>query len=122
VGLGDKFLGHAERCNAILHLVDGTDDKIALAYKTIRAELIAYGQGLDDKPEIVVLNKADAIAKTDLAKKRAALKKASGRDVFVMSGVSGEGVDAVLRALAKEIAKRRAKDKKAGAPKRDWAP
>jgi len=122
VGLGDKFLGHAERCNAILHLVDGTDEEIALAYKTIRAELVAYGQGLDDKPEIVVLNKADAIAKTDLAKKRAALKKASGREVFVMSGVSGEGVDDVLRALAKEIAKRRAKDKKAGAPKRAWAP
>ena len=122
VGLGDKFLGHAERCNAILHLVDGTESEIARAYKTIRGELEAYGQGLTEKPEIVVLNKADAIPKPELAQKRAALKKACGREVFVMSGVSGEGVDEVLRALAAEIAKRRAKEKKARTTARDWAP
>ena len=122
VGLGDKFLGHAERCNAILHLIDGTESEIAKAYKTIRGEIEAYGQGLENKPEILVLNKVDAIPKEALAKKRAALKKASGRDVMVMSGVSGEGVEEVLRALAKEIAKRRAEDKKAGAPTRRWGP
>jgi GTP-binding protein len=122
VGLGDKFLGHAERCNAILHLIDGTESEIVKAYKTIRGEIQAYGQGLENKPEILVLNKVDAIPKEPLAKKRAALKKASGRDVMVMSGVSGEGVEDVLRALAKEIAKRRAKDKKAGAPVRRWGP
>ncbi|MGA7711925.1 MAG: GTPase ObgE [Rhizomicrobium sp.] len=122
VGLGDKFLGHAERCNAILHLIDGTESEIVKAYKTIRGEIQAYGQGLENKPEILVLNKVDAIPKEALAKKRAALKKASGRDVMVMSGVSGEGVEDVLRALAKEIAKRRAKDKKAGAPVRRWGP
>ena len=122
VGLGDKFLGHAERCGAILHLIDGTESEIASAYQTIRGELEAYGQGLADKPEIVVLNKSDAIPKAALAKKRTALKKACGRDVFVMSGVTGEGVDAVLRALAKEIAKRRAKEKTARNKARDWAP
>ncbi|MGA7674816.1 MAG: GTPase ObgE [Rhizomicrobium sp.] len=122
VGLGDKFLGHAERCNAILHLIDGTESEIARAYKTIRGELEAYGQGLTEKPEIVVLNKADAIPKPELSQKRAALKKACGRDVFVMSGVSGEGVDEVLRALAAEIAKRRAKEKKARTTARDWTP
>jgi GTP-binding protein len=122
VGLGDKFLGHAERCGAILHLIDGTESEIAHAYQTIRGELEAYGQGLADKPEIVVLNKSDAIPETALAKKRTALKKACGRDVFVMSGVTGEGVDAVLRALAKEIAKRRAKEKTARNKARDWAP
>ena len=122
VGLGDKFLGHAERCGAILHLVDGTEAEITQGYKTIRAELDAYGQGLTGKPEIVVLNKADAISKSALTKKRAALKKACGHDVFIMSGVSGEGVEDVLRALAKEIAKRRAAEKKAGIPEREWIP
>src|ERR1700677_1427473 len=77
-GLGDRFLGHAERCGAILHLVDGTQSTIARAYKTIRGELEAYGHGLADKPEIVALNKIDAIAKPELARKKAALEKASG--------------------------------------------
>jgi len=122
VGLGDRFLGHAERCGAILHLVDGIETEAAAAYKTIRAELDAYGAGLTGKPEIVVLNKADAIAKTALTKTCAALKKACGHKVFVMSGVSGEGVDDVLRALAKIIAERRTADKKAREPKRDWTP
>jgi GTP-binding protein len=122
VGLGDKFLGHAERCGAILHLVDGTETEITQGYKTIRAELEAYGQILTGKPEIVALNKSDAISKSELAKKRAALKKACGHDVFVMSGVSGEGVEDVLRALAKVIGKRRTAEKKAGTPEREWMP
>ena len=120
VGLGDKFLGHAERCGVILHLVDGTESEIAKAYKTIRKEVEEYGHGLADKPEIVALNKADAIPKSALAKKRAALKKACGHDVFVISGVSGEGVDDVLRALAKIIVKRRSKS--ARAKEQAWAP
>ena len=107
VGLGDRFLGHAERCASILHLVDGTGDAVAKTYKTIRAELEAYGHGLDEKPEIVALNKVDAIAERDLAKKRAALEKACGHKVHVISGVSGEGVALVLRAMAREINQRR---------------
>jgi GTPase len=122
VGLGDKFLGHAERCNVILHLVDGTDSEIVTSYKTIRGELEAYGQGLTDKPEIVVLNKIDAIEKTALTKKLAALKKACGHDVLVMSGVSGDGVETVLRALAKKVAAKRTADREAKEPKRDWQP
>src|SRR4029077_14961139 len=82
VGLGDKFLGHAERCGAILHIIDGTQSEIAKAYKTIRAELEAYGNGLENKPEIVVLNKTDAISKGMLPRKRASLEKACGHDVF----------------------------------------
>jgi GTP-binding protein len=122
VGLGDRFLGHAERCNVILHLIDGTESQIANAYKTIRGELAAYGHGLTSKPEIVALNKRDAIAKADLSKKRAALEKACGHPVFVISGVSGERVDDVLRAIAKEIVKRRLKKE---APKKvnaEWSP
>ncbi len=122
IGLGDRFLGHAERCGVILHLIDGTESEIIKAYKTIRGELEAYGHGLTGKPEIVALNKTDAIPKTALAKKKAALKKACGHDILVMSGVSGEGVDAVLRALAKVISTRRTNEKKAREPKREWRP
>jgi len=122
VGLGDRFLGHAERCGAILHLIDGTERAVVRAYRTIRAELEAYGQGLAEKPEIVVLNKADAVSYETLAKKREALRRASGHVVQVMSAVSGQGVDAVLRAAAKEIAKRREKEKKAREPRQEWMP
>ena len=122
VGLGDRFLGHAERCNVILHLIDGSESEIVAAYKTIRGELEAYGQGLIDKPEIVVLNKIDAIAKPALAKKLAALKKACGHEVFAMSGVSGDGVTEVLRALAKVIGDNRTAAKKAKEAKTEWRP
>ena len=108
VGLGDRFLGHAERCASILHLLDGTGDAIAKSYKMIRAELEAYGHGLDEKPEIVALNKVDAVPEAQLAKKRAALEKACGHKVHMISGVTGEGINTVLRAMAKEINQRRA--------------
>jgi GTP-binding protein len=121
-GLGDRFLGHAERCGAILHLVDGTQSGIVAAYKTIRGELDAYGHGLSEKPEVLVLNKIDAIPKAALAKKRASLEKASGVPVFLMSSVSGDGVNDVLRALAKLIATRRSGEKTRGAPARGWSP
>ncbi|HUJ03763.1 MAG TPA: GTPase ObgE [Rhizomicrobium sp.] len=119
-GLGDRFLGHAERCNVILHLIDGTQSGIAAAYKTIRGELEAYGQGLADKPEILALNKIDAIPKAQISRKRAALEKASGEKVYLISGVSGEGVDDVLRALAREVAKRRTRSKRE--TQKAWAP
>jgi GTP-binding protein len=107
VGLGDRFLGHAERCATILHLVDGTGEAVARTYKTIRAELKAYGHGLAEKPEIVALNKVDAIPQTQLEKKRAALEKACGRKIHVISGVTGEGITTVLRAMAQQISRRR---------------
>jgi len=122
VGLGDRFLGHAERCSVILHLIDGTESEIVRAYRTIRGELEAYGHGLDEKPEILVLNKSDAIEKSALARKKAALEKASGSRVFVISGVSGEGVDEVLRALAREIAAHRTEGRRRGRDKEAWTP
>src|SRR6185312_3642453 len=100
-------LGHAERCASILHLIDGTGEQVAKAYKTIRKELIAYGHGLGEKPEIVALNKVDAIPEKELAKKKAALEKASGHPVHVISGVTGAGINTVLRAMAREITRRR---------------
>jgi GTP-binding protein len=122
VGLGDRFLGHAERCNVILHLIDGTEGEIAKIYKTIRAELEAYGAILTGKPEIVALNKADAIPRTAVAKKRAALERACGHKVFVISGVTGSGVDDVLRAIAKEIVSRRGKRVAPKQAKPEWSP
>ncbi|HTO41617.1 MAG TPA: GTPase ObgE [Rhizomicrobium sp.] len=107
VGLGDKFLAHAERCNAILHLIDGTQPEISRSYKTIRGELEAYGQGLMEKTEIVALNKIDAIPKAALAKKRASLEKACGHKVHLISGVSGEGIAEILRVIAREVARGR---------------
>ena len=108
VGLGDRFLGHAERCGVILHLVDGTADKVAQNYKTIRKELIAYGNGLGDKPEIVALNKVDALTAAEIEKKKKALEKASGTKVMLLSGVAGRGVHDVLRALMRPISQARA--------------
>jgi GTP-binding protein len=120
VGLGDRFLGHAERCATILHLVDGTGDEVAKTYKTIRKELIAYGHGLAQKPEIVALNKVDALTPAEIEKKKAALEKACGHKVMVISGVTGEGITTVLCALAHQIAHRgdpRPARKKAAAQK-----
>src|ERR671921_462855 len=76
-GLGDRFLGHIERCRVLLHLVDGTSEHAGRAYKTVRAELDAYGEGLADKPEIVALNKADALTPEELKQQAARLKRAS---------------------------------------------
>ncbi|MGD0191062.1 MAG: GTPase ObgE [Rhizomicrobium sp.] len=121
-GLGDRFLGHAERCGVVLHLIDGTQSEIVRAYKTIRGELEAYGHALAGKPEIVALNKIDAIPKSALARKKAALEKISGAKVFLMSGVTGEGVDDVLRALAREIDKRRTRERRVGKTEQAWSP
>lgn len=109
-GLGTRFLGHLERCAALLHLVDGTDEKPGLAYKTVRAELEAYGEGLAEKPEIVALNKIDALDPDTLKKRAAALKRACGKDVLLVSGVSGAGVRDALFAVWDEVKARGAEE------------
>ena len=96
-GLGTRFLGHVERCGVLLHLVDGTAEDVEKSYRIIRGELESYGGGLKDKPEVVALNKCDALAKEDIAKKIAVLHKASGAEVFRLSGVAGLGVERTLR-------------------------
>jgi GTP-binding protein len=107
VGLGDRFLAHAERCRVLLHLVDGTQPQVVKAYRTIRHEVEAYGHGLGEKPEIVVLNKCDALMADEIARKRRALAKASGRPVLVMSGATGKGVPDAVNALWHAIEDRR---------------
>ncbi|MFN3938049.1 MAG: GTPase ObgE [Gemmobacter sp.] len=103
-GLGDQFLGHVERCAVLLHLVDGTSQTIAGDYRTIVAELDAYGAGLAEKPRIVALNKADALDARSRAARKRSLEKAHGGPVMVISGASGEGLQEVLRALWRQIA------------------
>jgi GTP-binding protein len=102
-GLGDRFLGHVERCAVLLHLVDGAAGGVVDAWRTIRGELAAYGAGLDSKPELIVLNKADAMSAREVSARRAALARASGQTVHVMSGATGQGVPQVLRALQDAI-------------------
>ena len=104
VGLGDKVLGHAERCRVILHLVDGTGEDAGADYKTVRDELDAYGNGLTDKVEIVALSKTDSMTPDAIKKQLARLKKASKTTPMLLSSASGQGVVDVLRALFKVIA------------------
>jgi len=123
-GIGDRFLGHVERCGVLIHLIDGTQDDVKLAYKTIRNELAAYDERLAEKPEIVVLNKIDAIDPGDLKEKVKVLKKASKQDVLLVSGVTGKGVDQVLydviETLDAEKAERLEAERRKTEP--NWAP
>src|ERR1700675_749611 len=102
-GLGDRFLGHVERCRVLLHVVDGTGEDAGEAYKTVRAELAAYGHGLTEKPEILALNKADALTAVEIKQQVARLKRAAKKTPLVVSAVSGDGVAEVLRALLEVI-------------------
>jgi GTP-binding protein len=102
-GLGDRFLGHIERTNVLLHLIDCTQDDVAQAYTTIRHELKEYAHGLDNKEEIIALNKVDALG-DELAEEQAkALRAVVDKPVYKMSAVSGNGVSEVLFALDRAI-------------------
>ena len=122
VGLGDRFLGHTERCRVLLHLIDGTGEDAGADYKTVRAELEAYGQGLSDKPEIVALSKADALTPEAIKKQTAKLKKACKKTPVVLSSASGQGVTDVLRALWKFIDQARADADTSDAKEEAWQP
>ena len=102
-GLGDRFLGHVERCRVLLHLVDATSEHAGEAYNTVRAELGAYGGGLSEKPEIVALSKADALDETTLKQQSARLKRAAKRAPLILSSATGRGVQDALRALASHV-------------------
>jgi GTP-binding protein len=108
-GLGDRFLGHIERCRVLLHLIDGTAEDVAESYRVVRGELDQYGGGLDGKPEVVALNKCDALVPEEIEAKLAALRAvAAGAVVFPLSGAAGIGLKDVLFALLKEIQASRA--------------
>jgi GTP-binding protein len=98
-GLGDRFLGHVERCRVLLHLVDGSSEHAGAAYKTVRAELEAYGNGLSDKPEIVALSKIDALSPELLKQQKERLRRAAKQAPLLLSSASGQGVPEALRGL-----------------------
>lgn len=106
-GLGTRFLGHVERSASLIHLIDGTQDDVVEAYRIIRGELEAYGEGLADKVEILALNKIDALTPEAREEKAAELEAVAGRRPYLVSGVSGEGVTELLRAAWAEVKKTR---------------
>jgi GTP-binding protein len=108
-GLGHRFLGHIERCRVLIHLVDGTQADVVGSYRTVRRELAAYDDRLADRPELLCLNKADALAADEIEAKSRTLRAASGQPVFVTSGATGRGLSEVLRAAWREIQAARAK-------------
>ena len=124
-GLGTRFLGHVERCAVLIHLIDGTQEDVGEAYRTVREELAAYDQSLADKAEVVALNKVDALDPETRAEKAAELARAAGREPMIVSGVSGEGVTRLLRAAFQEVRRHRAEEKldlDGGAPVEPWRP
>jgi GTP-binding protein len=123
-GIGDRFLGHVERCEVLIHLVDGTQDDVAGAYKTIRGELSAYAEALGEKTEIVVLNKIDALDAEAIKAKTKALKKASKAEVMQVSGATHQGVEDVLYAVLRILDEAKAERLEAARVKIDthWAP
>jgi GTP-binding protein len=133
-GLGVKFLGHVERTAVLIHLIDGTQENLGETWATIRAELEAYGEGLEDKSEIVALNKIDALTPEARDAAAAELEAAVGHTVMRVSGVSGEGVTELLRAAFNEVQRRRAEEGQAprtddidaggaaGASEGEWRP
>jgi GTP-binding protein len=128
-GLGTRFLGHVERCAVLIHLVDGTQANVADAYRQVRTELAAYGEGLAEKPEIVALNKADALSRDDRLDLITELGTAAGKTPLVVSGVSGEGVKELLRSAYAMVRRQRGElagldgvEEGDAAPPGEWSP
>ena len=105
LGLGDRFLGHIERCATILHVIDGTGEDIVGAYQTVRNELEQYGEGLADKQEIIALNKIDALDDELVQMLTDELSQVTSSPIMPISGVTGDGVTEMLRALLKNVEK-----------------
>ena len=102
-GLGDRFLGHVERCATMLHVIDATGEDVVDAYKTIRTELEAYGEGLESKKEVIALNKIDALDDELVQMLTKELKAVTDSPIIPMSGVTGVGTDLILRELLSNI-------------------
>ena len=121
LGLGDRFLGHVERCGVIVHLVEATGEHAGKSYKTIRKELSAYGGGLEEKAEIVALSKCDAVDADTLKQQRDRLKRAAKRTPMQISAATGQGMVEILREVVKVIDAARAAEAPV-AEKPEWAP
>ncbi|WP_279089649.1 GTPase ObgE [Bartonella apis] len=103
VGIGDRFLGHVERCQVLLHLVSAQEEDVAKAYQIIRDELEAYGHGLSEKPEIIALSQIDILDEEKKQEKQKQLEQISGKKVHLLSAVTHAGIEATLRSIARNI-------------------
>ena len=132
LGLGDRFLGHVERCRALIHLVDASGEHAGAAYRIIRGELAAYGGGLAEKPEIVALSKIDAVDEETLKVQRERLKRAMRTygptlaagarraPPLELSAVAHRGVAEALRAALAAIETAHARETTQAAPAPAW--
>ncbi|MGE0610788.1 MAG: GTPase ObgE [Hyphomicrobiales bacterium] len=120
-GIGDRFLGHVERCRAILHLIDVTQEDPAQAWRVIRGELEAYGGGLEEMDEIVVLTKCDAVTAEEAKRRAAGLRKVCGQTPMRISAVSGKGMEALLDHVAGLVAAGRTQEREE-ATEQPWRP
>lgn len=121
-GLGTRFLGHVERCRVLLHLVDATEEDIAGSYQTVRDELEAYGEGLEDKEELVALSKCDALDEDTIAERARELEQVAGAAPLILSAVSGKGVQDALYAIAKVIDRENRNEAAEKEPAAPWRP
>ncbi len=121
-GIGTRFLGHVERTAVLIHLVDGTQEDVGKAWRTVRHELEAYGEGLEDKSEILALNKIDALDEETRAAKKAELEAAAGVEVRLVSGAANMGVTELLREAFALVRRRKAEVAAEGAEPEGWKP
>ncbi|EMD82884.1 GTPase ObgE [Pacificimonas flava] len=122
-GIGDRFLGHIERCRVLLHLVDATENDPAAAYRTVRDEIEEYGEGLAEKPELVALTKIDALDEELIAAQLAELEEEAGQNVYPISTISGQGVDTLMKPLAAMAGSQRDDgDHEQEQPEGEWSP
>ena len=120
-GLGDRFLGHVERCRVLLNLVEGTAEYHCDSYRIVRGELDAYGADLAGKPEIVALSKADGLDEETRAERLAGLARACGQAPLLLSSASGLGVDVALNRLLDIIGVAR-REAETAEPTAAWQP
>jgi GTP-binding protein len=109
-GLGHRFLGHVERCAAVLHLVDASTEDPASNYRTIRKELEDYDGGIEDKPEIIVMSKADVVTPERLEDVKAEIQAESGQTPMIISSVAQQGLRPVLFSIYEHVQLRRQKE------------
>jgi GTPase len=122
VGLGDRFLGHVERCRVLLHLVDANTEHAGKAYKTVRREIEAYGGGLSDIPEIVALSKIDSVDAETLKQQALRLKRAARRAPLKISAAANVNLTEALRALQAGIDAAKAQEEAPAAKAVAWTP
>ena len=121
-GIGDRFLGHVERCRALLHLVDAEGEDPVDSWRIVRGELDAYGAGLEDKTELIALSRCDLVDAKQLAKIRQRLAKASGTEPHIISAATGDGIDELLEGLFTLIGDVAVSEAEAVAPEAAWSP